>query len=118
VGEAEEILTYAMRANCYHPLWFSLSKVLNSGHINTIQCDTADKDFVVGGYVIIRTNDDFLCDTITTITSNTIVLTNSRDITLNAYIAPLILMTPQKSNRYEFKNRKISKMDLSFKELL
>jgi hypothetical protein len=119
VESMEEIITYALKYNCLHPLWFSETKVLNTGDTNTILCDTTKSDFKTGDYALIRKDFfTFYCEKITEITPNSITLKNSINIKEGISVLPLIRATPDKSLSYNFTTSRYSKWKLNFTELL
>lgn len=120
VIELQDAVTRAMRTFCYQPLWFSAAKIKeNSVNTVTVKADTINRDFEVGGMVMLQRLDGlYMFASVHAMSDTTISFERIINAQDGWIIVPIIKMSPENSNSYSFNSSKISEWTLKLKELL
>ncbi|MFV0480534.1 MAG: hypothetical protein ACK5LP_00990 [Campylobacteraceae bacterium] len=112
--QLEEIIAYALKYDCYMPLWFSQVFSQNGGNSDTIECDTALSSFKSNEYALISDK----CAKVIYLDSTYITIDKTLIFSKNTRIVPLVRMRPNKSTAYTFINKKIGDFILNFEEVV
>jgi hypothetical protein len=113
----EEAITYAVKYNCYVPLWFSASVITGKNGSNP-KCDITNMDFTVNEYVLIYGINSPRATQISEINGNKIVLTDTVNFSIGEKIVPLLKAAPSEQNAYILHSPRAFTWQLKFKELL
>ncbi len=101
----EELISYALKFYCMMPLWFSSSTLKENTSSFTLSLDTKDKDFEVGGFVIVHQAIGFTFAKVQSLSPTTMTLDRSVTAPKGAKVVPLMKSTPDTSVNYSFFSR-------------
>jgi len=115
----QELIAYALKYYCLQPLWFSATFAASTLVSNTITCDTTDRDFSIGGFVMVRASStDYQFAKVVSISASAIVIDKAISIIKGAEVIPLLKVTPDSSNGYGFTTHNVGSFKLTMKELV